>query len=106
MTSVLRSLLADDFVAWDSQDTTKWVLTEESLKYVAKGMPEVQLYHLIPEEGLPLADVAKVCAAAGFEAKVAQGALMKAKWASSDKKAGIIKRAVAPEEVTAPLSHS
>ena len=103
VTSVLKSLLSDDFVSLASQDTTTWVLTEEAKGYVAKGMPEVQLFHLIPEEGIPMPQVAEICKANGFEAKVAQGALMKAKWAETvktDKKdPGILKRKVDPSQV-------
>jgi len=98
VTSVLKSLLSDGYVSMESQDTTTWVLTEEAQGYVAKGMPEVQLYHLIPEEGIPMPAVQELCAANGFEAKVAQGALMKAKWAETvktDKKdPGVLKRKV------------
>jgi len=92
--SVLRSLITDDFVATTANETTVWGLTEEGQSYAKNGMPEVQLFHKIPDAGLPLADVKSVCQALGVNEKGAQGALMKAKWATTDKKAGLIKKAV------------
>jgi len=101
MESVLRSLLADEYIVWQQSNSTTWMLTDEASGYAEKGMPEVQLYHAIPEEGLPLGDVKALCDQLGIEMKVAQGALMKNKWATADKKAQppIMKRAVAPDAV-------
>jgi len=83
--SSLRSLLSDEFVVLESKDTEVWFLTEEAEVYAEKGMPEAQLFAAIPDEGLPM-DAAKAkCEALGLDFKVAQGSLMKAKWAKLDK---------------------
>jgi len=99
MEGALRSLVADEFVLWGRSETQAWVLTPEAQGYAEKGMPEVQLLAKIPEGGLPVADVAAVCAELGIEAKVAQGGIQKNKWGMTDKKAGLLKRTVEMSEV-------
>lgn len=99
LVSVLQSLAADSYVALQSSDTEVWELTEEAQGYEAKGMPEVQLFHAIPDAGLKVADMAAVCARMGIDIKVAQGAMMKKKWAAMDKKAGLVTKKVKASEV-------
>jgi len=106
MHSVMQSLKSDDFVEMQSKTTEIFELTEEAENYAAKGSPEVQLFNLIPADGLALADAAGLCAANGLELKVAQGQLMKKKWGSLDKKAGLLKREVDASAISDELQQT
>lgn len=81
---VMKSLLADSFVAAEELATSFFVLKDEARDFLARGSPEVQVFHALPAvEGLDRAALEAIVGAATL--KVGQGACMKNRWIRLDK---------------------
>lgn len=84
---VMKSLLADAFVASEELATSFFVLKDEARGFLERGSPEVQVFHAIPAaEGIDRAALEHIVGAATL--KVGQGAGMKNRWIRLDKADG------------------
>lgn len=89
---VMKSLLADAFVADRELSTSFYVLKDEARGFLAAGSPEVQVFNAVPAEGAERKALEAQVGAAVL--KVGQGACMKNKWLRLDKADGKLYRAV------------
>lgn len=91
LVGVLQSLVAFEFVDMKPIDNQEVVLTPEGVEYSKKGSPEAQVFHALDSNGSSAKDLE---AKLGAISKIGWGQCMKQRWATLDKKAGVLKKAV------------
>lgn len=79
---VLKSLLADNYVADEALVTKFWTLTEEGLEIATNGSPEYILYNAVPDGGISVSELQSLVG--DSISKIGLGPCMKNKWLKKD----------------------